>query len=394
MEALRSRPWSVVRVSLLLVAMACACSAQTPQSQATQSQSSDVLRSDAARLLLDALLARAERPKDDSVQKSMQDLAGACTGQTSPDLACARQSGSLESVLRNALGLPPLPADPGTAIGTAAPQGKGLSKEAQVALAHRLIDEAARSNDESLKRLAADFLGAGVGSLSRGASGGIFPGTSATPVRGTAGTFGRIDAPSFTGSFTDASGVLLVMVQNDGLVTGSLRGPDGEETQLSGMAAGSSAQGSATDAVGTGRFFATTSADAVDLTLSASEGSALARGDARFHFQRAGMRSTADSSTASIDQGLVGTWVHQELAAGFGGGGLVERVIVLNQDGTYTQGMPGAEAGGRWRAADGVMSVMDGRGAFSRLGTYALTDDGSTFRLTSDAGAQELWTRR
>lgn len=49
---------------------------------------------------------------------------------------------------------------------------------------------------------------------------------------------------------------------------------------------------------------------------------------------------------------------------------------------------------GRWRARDGVLFVLGQNRQWARVGTYGMTDDGSTMRITYDGGGRKLWSRQ
>jgi hypothetical protein len=116
-------------------------------------------------------------------------------------------------------------------------------------------------------------------------------------------------------------------------------------------------------------------------------------------------------SAAAGDPRLVGTWVHQSLITSGSASLASEDLLILRADGSYSS-VTGAAAGGgagwsydggsggeetergRWRARDRVLEVQGPDGGWVRVGTYGMTDDGQTMRITYEGGGRRLWSRR
>ena len=114
---------------------------------------------------------------------------------------------------------------------------------------------------------------------------------------------------------------------------------------------------------------------------------------------------------AAGDPRLVATWVYQSLVTSGDASYASEQFFDLLADGRYAFGRGSTVAGGAgwsynggegdgetergfWRAAEGILYLLDENGQWKRIGKYGMTEDGSTMRITYDSGGKKLWSRR
>jgi hypothetical protein len=192
---------------------------------------------------------------------------------------------------------------------------------------------------------------------------------------------------------------------------------------LSGTVSGQTAHGRAASPEGAGEFDAMVEGDILHLTLSQKDGPGqraatlpllLRRstaGSARQIPSDSPAKAPAAASTDTAgDSRLVGAWVHQNLISSGTASLAAEEYLILRADGTYRYGKGRAVAGGadwsrdggtggelgsgQWRARDRTLFIMGASGQWESIGRYAMTDDGSTVRITSSKGGHKLWNRR
>lgn len=206
---------------------------------------------------------------------------------------------------------------------------------------------------------------------------------------------------------------------NGSMLSGTIEVNGKATITLSGPAKGSWSRGTVVSSDGVGTYEAMVEGDVLRLSLSQDAGPNQRAATVPFVFRRTDsavrgkQEPSASPPTASGavgDRRLVGNWSHQELLGGGAASMAIEESLVFRADGTYAYGKGRAVAGGadwsfdgggggnvergRWRAGDGVLYVLDQGSRWVRVGTYGMTDDGSTMRITYDGGGRKLWSRR
>lgn len=187
---------------------------------------------------------------------------------------------------------------------------------------------------------------------------------------------------------------------------------------LNGAVNGTYSRGTVSSKDGNGQYEAQMQGDVLQLLITQQAGPNQRAASLPMQFRRASAAATAKPPATggpvdpSIgDQRLIGHWVSQEILGGGGGASLAsEEHLVFRADGNYAYGK-GRTAGGsadwsydggsggevergRWRTEKGVLFVLVQNGQWARVGTYGMTDDGSTMRITYDGGGRKLWSRR
>jgi hypothetical protein len=190
-------------------------------------------------------------------------------------------------------------------------------------------------------------------------------------------------------------------------LTGTLR----DETGAAGLAV--------TDD-GTGRFEARAQGDALELVLSQDDGPNQRAARLPLSFRRvqaaassppvSGGKPVPAPGDAGGDARLVGTWEWQEVISSGGASFAQSEWLVIRADGTFAWNKGAAAAGGadwsydggsggdrmqgRWKARGGVLFAQGADGAWVRVGTYGMTDNGAALRITYDGGGKRIWQRR
>lgn len=175
---------------------------------------------------------------------------------------------------------------------------------------------------------------------------------------------------------------------------------------LLGKIRGSGAHGSATSTDGSGEFEAEVLGDTLNIVLSQKEGRNQRAMSHALVFQREG---AVPKEAGPGDLRVVGHWSCQNLIVSGGASFASEEHLLFKADGSYVYGKGAAAAGasnwsfdggrgsdlehGLWRAESGILFVGDGS-LWSRVGTYAFTDDGSVMRIAYDGGGRKIWNRK
>jgi hypothetical protein len=212
------------------------------------------------------------------------------------------------------------------------------------------------------------------------------------------------------------AGTIIAKIEAKGTVlTGTIDFGGQVTINLVGAAKGNSGRGTASSRDGTGEFEAIVEGDILNLTISQQDGPNQRAATLPLQLQRikAGVAAKPAPSAprdGAGDPRLVGNWVHQDVIVSGDASMASEEFLVFRADGTYAYGKGSAVAGGadwsfdggnggehergRWRARDGVLFVLGQNGQWARIGTYGMTDDASTMRITYDQGGKKLWSRR
>ncbi len=167
------------------------------------------------------------------------------------------------------------------------------------------------------------------------------------------------------------------------------------------------ASGSANSKDGTGTFEAQLEGDTLALTLSQPEGPKQKAGRVTTRLQRL---TSSGAARPGGDPRLAGHWSYQNLIVSGNASFASEEHLLFRADGTYIYAKGATVAGasdwsfdggnggeredGLWRAQDGVLYVVGRDGQWMRVGTYGMTEDGRTLRITYGGGGKKLWTRK
>ena len=204
------------------------------------------------------------------------------------------------------------------------------------------------------------------------------------------------------------------------MLTGTIDVNGRSTLRLAGAAKGNLSRGTVVSSDGSGSYEAVVEGDVLTLRISQEDGPNQRAASVTFQFRRADAAVAAKPRAAPPTQAaqgggagdprLVGSWTAQELLGGGGASMAIEEHLMFRADGSYAYGKGRAVAGGadwsfdgggggdvergRWRAGDGVLFVLDPAGRWARIGTYGMTDDGSTMRITYDGGGRKLWSRQ
>lgn len=187
---------------------------------------------------------------------------------------------------------------------------------------------------------------------------------------------------------------------------------------LTGTLQGDAAAGLASTDEGVGRFEARVQGDALELVLSQEDGPNQRAARLPLSFRRVqaaappvpGGKPAPAAGDAGGDGRLVGTWEWQEVISSGGASFAQSEWLVIRADGTFAWNKGAAAAGGagwsydggsggdgmrgRWRARGGVLFAQGADGAWMRVGTYGMTDDGAAMRISYDGGDRRIWQRR
>jgi hypothetical protein len=213
-------------------------------------------------------------------------------------------------------------------------------------------------------------------------------------------------------------GTLVARIEMKGsTLTGTIDVNGKPSLRLAGVAKGNVSRGTIVSNDGAGTYEAIVEGDILKLTISQEAGPNQRAATVPFQFRRADgvsggkppVPTQAPSKGGAGDPRLVGNWTYQELLGGGGTSMAIEEKLVFRADGTYAYGKGRAVAGGadwsfdggnggdvergRWRASDRVLFILDQAGQWARVGTYGMTDDGSSMRITYDGGGRKLWSR-
>jgi hypothetical protein len=187
--------------------------------------------------------------------------------------------------------------------------------------------------------------------------------------------------------------------------------------KLDGAVNGTYSRGTVASKEGNGQYEAQLQGDVLQLLITQQAGPNQRAASLPMQFRRAGAAATAKPPAAggavdaSVgDQRLIGHWTSQEILGGGGAALASEEHLVFRADGNYAYGKGRTAGGGtdwsydggsggdvergRWRAEKGVLFVLVQNGQWARVGSYGMTDDGSTMRITYDGGGRKLWSRR
>lgn len=224
---------------------------------------------------------------------------------------------------------------------------------------------------------------------------------------GLAGTY-TLDAPG--GRF-----VARIDVKGNAL-SGAIDLNGNRMLDLAGAVNGNYSRGNVSSKDGAGTYEAQVSGNVLDLVISQQAGPRQRAATLPLKFRRAEAAAASKpvpggATDASVgDRRLVGHWVYQEILGGGGASLASEEHLVFRADGNYAYGKGRTAGGGadwsydggsggdvergRWRANNGVLFVLVQDGQWARVGTYGMTDDGSTMRITYDGGGKKLWSRQ
>lgn len=189
-------------------------------------------------------------------------------------------------------------------------------------------------------------------------------------------------------------------------LVGSLDVGNQTRINLAGRIRDNKASGTANSRDGTGSFEAVVEGDTLILTLSQPDGPKQKAFRLAMQLQRV---IAGETGKAAGDPRLLGHWSHQNLIVSGNASFASEEHLLFRADGSYVYAK-GATAGGAsdwsfessggeredglWRARDGVLFVLGKSGQWARVGTYGMTEDGRTMRVSYDGGGRKLWTRR
>ena len=199
------------------------------------------------------------------------------------------------------------------------------------------------------------------------------------------------------------------------VLTGSIDLAGQGTLKLTGSATDNRASGTVSSN-GTGTFEAAIEGDVLILLMSQADGPNQRAGPLpllQFQRTQAGVPAKPSPGTPNDGGGdarLVGNWVYQNLIVSGNASMASEEYLAFRADGSYIYGKGRSVAGGgnwswdgggggvsergRWRAKDGVLFILGQDGQWSRVGTYGMTDDRSTMRITYDRGGRKLWSRQ
>ncbi|MBX9962596.1 MAG: hypothetical protein K2Y35_06055 [Burkholderiales bacterium] len=187
---------------------------------------------------------------------------------------------------------------------------------------------------------------------------------------------------------------------------------------LSGAVNGTYSRGTVSSKDGNGQYEAQVQGDVLQLLITQQAGPKQRAASLPMQFRRASAAATTAKPPttsgpvdASVgDQRLIGHWISQEILGGGGTSLASEEHLVFRADGNYAYGKGRTAGGGadwsydggsggevergRWRAEKGVLFVAVQNGQWARVGTYGMTDDGSTMRIVYDGGGRKLWSRQ
>lgn len=214
----------------------------------------------------------------------------------------------------------------------------------------------------------------------------------------------------FSGTFVidDAQARITARFDEQGTrLTGTIEFGTQARINLIGTIKDSTARGSATSKEGAGEFEARVEGDALSITVSQRDGPNQKAARLPLLFHRAG---TQGARHGVGDPRLVGHWSYQNLIVSGNASFASEEHLLFRTDGSYVYGKGETAAGGDdwsfdggqgadrehglWRAQEGVLFVQGQKGQWVRVGTYGMTDDARTMRITYDGGGRKLWSRR
>ena len=185
--------------------------------------------------------------------------------------------------------------------------------------------------------------------------------------------------------------------------------------KLTGTVNGNRARGAVASTDGIGTFEAAVEGDILHLVIAQEDGPNQRAARLPLQFQRVRPGAATNPSPDAPKDGagdprLVGNWVYQNIIVSGDASMASEEYLAFRADGSYFYGKGRSVAGGgnwswdggsgqvsergRWRARDGVLFILGQNGQWARVGTYGMTDDGSTMRITYDGGGRKLWSRQ
>lgn len=237
-------------------------------------------------------------------------------------------------------------------------------------------------------------------------SGLLWPVLAWSQVAGLSGTY-TLDAPG--GTFTariDVKGTTL---------TGTVDLDGKPLLKLDGLVNGTYSRGTVASKDGGGQYEAQVQGEVLQLLISQQAGPNQRAASLPMQFRRASAATPAKPSAGTVasavgDQRLIGHWLSQEILGGGDASLASEEHLVFRADGNYAYGRGRTAGGGadwsfdggsggeaergRWRAEKGVLYLLVPDGRWARVGTYGMTDDGSTMRIVYDGGGRKLWSRQ